>query len=84
MRALSHVQYLSIGIDQWKPPLMYGRLKIIELYQVSFEDIKEILVVLRLIINSPNLQELHISVSTIDSLRVYRNLCHLHSAFNLN
>lgn len=65
-RLIGHVyftKYLSIGIDQWQPPLMYSHLKIIELYQVSFEDVKEILVVLRLIINSPNLQELHISGS---------------------
>lgn len=65
-RLVGHVyftKYLSIGIDQWKPSLKYNCLKIIELYQVSFEDIKEILVVLQLIINSPNLEELHISGS---------------------
>lgn len=65
-RLIGHVyftKYLSTGIDQRRPPLTYSHLKIIELYQVSFEDINEILVVLRLITNSPNLQELHISGS---------------------
>jgi len=57
------LQYLSIGIDQWRPQVTYDHLKIIELQQVSFEDINEILVVIRLITNSPNLEELHISVS---------------------
>lgn len=42
---------------------MYQNLKFIELYQVSFEDMKELLVVLRLIVSSPNLEELQISVS---------------------
>ncbi|KAK9676438.1 hypothetical protein RND81_11G077100 [Saponaria officinalis] len=66
-RLTGHVyftKYLSIGIDQWKPPLPYTKLKFIDLYQVSFEDMKEILVVLRLITNSPNLQELQISGSS--------------------
>lgn len=56
-------KYLSIGIDQWRPQVTYGHLRIIELQQVSFEDINEILVVIRLITNSPNLEELHISGS---------------------
>ncbi|XP_038994187.1 F-box/FBD/LRR-repeat protein At1g13570-like isoform X2 [Hibiscus syriacus] len=38
--------------------------KVVELNQVSFEDMKEILVVLRLITNSPNLRELQISGSS--------------------
>ena len=47
---------------------MYRQLKVIELYQVSFEDMKEIMVVLRLILNAPNLQELQISVSLLNTL----------------
>ncbi|KAL7170808.1 hypothetical protein ACSBR2_035642 [Camellia fascicularis] len=47
-----------------KLPVAYNHLKVIELYQVSFEDMKEILVVLRLIVNSPCLQELQISGSS--------------------
>nr|GMD29517.1 F-box/FBD/LRR-repeat protein At1g13570-like [Ipomoea batatas] len=39
--------------------------KVLELYQVSFEDMKEIYVVLRLILSSPNLEQLLISGSTI-------------------
>lgn len=56
-------QYLSIGNEQGSFPVMYQNLKFIELYQVSFEDMKELLVVLRLIVSSPNLEELQISVS---------------------
>lgn len=66
-RLIGHIyftKYLSIGIEQWTPPLTYSHLKIIELYQVSFEDMKELLVVLRLITNSPNLQEFQISGSS--------------------
>ncbi|XP_074296031.1 F-box/FBD/LRR-repeat protein At1g13570-like isoform X2 [Silene latifolia] len=66
-RIIGHVyftKYLSIGIDHWKPPLPYTNLKFIELYQVSFEDMKEILVLLRLITNSPNLEDLQISGSS--------------------
>ncbi|KAG6736491.1 hypothetical protein POTOM_060730 [Populus tomentosa] len=44
--------------------ITYSRLKIIELYQVSFEDTKEIRVVLCLITNSPNLKEFRISGSS--------------------
>lgn len=57
------LKYLSIGDDPGRLPITYNHLKVIELYQVSFEDMKEILVVIRLITNSPNLKELHISVS---------------------
>ncbi|KAK3015411.1 hypothetical protein RJ639_007483 [Escallonia herrerae] len=66
-RLIGHIyftKYLSIGSDLGKVPIMYPRLKVIELHQVSFEDMKEILVILRLIVNSPNLQELHISGSS--------------------
>ena len=45
------------------PAIACSRLKIIELYRVSFEDTKEIRVALRLITNSPNLKELHVLVS---------------------
>lgn len=66
-RLIGHIyftKYLSIGSDLGKFPITYAYLKVIELYQVSFEDMKEILVVLRLILNSPNLQELQISGSS--------------------
>lgn len=59
----SPLKYLSIGDDPGRLPITYNHLKVIELYQVSFEDMKEILVVIQLITNSPNLKELHISVS---------------------
>lgn len=57
------MKYLSIGIDSVHPPMMYHNLESIELYQVNFEDMVEILVILRLITSSPNLKELQISVS---------------------
>lgn len=57
------MKYLSIGIDFVHPPMMYNNLETIELYQVNFEDMVEILVILRLITSSPNLKELQISVS---------------------
>lgn len=57
-------KYMSIGYELGKVPLTYDHLKLIQLYQVSFEDMKEILVVLRLILSSPNLQELQISSSS--------------------
>lgn len=56
------LKYLSIGNDPGQLPITYSKLETIELYQVSFEDMKEILVVLRLITSSPNLKELQISV----------------------
>ncbi|KAM7484489.1 hypothetical protein LguiA_000498 [Lonicera macranthoides] len=66
-RLIGHIyftKYLSIGNDLAKIQIIYHHLKVIELYQVSFEDMKEILVVLCLIANSPNLQELQISGSS--------------------
>ncbi|KAK4260916.1 hypothetical protein QN277_003977 [Acacia crassicarpa] len=57
-------KYLSIGNDPGKLPVTYRNLETVELYQVSFEDMKEILVVLRLITSSPNLKELQISGSS--------------------
>ncbi|OMO72271.1 hypothetical protein COLO4_27737 [Corchorus olitorius] len=66
-RLIGHIyftKYLSIGDDCGKVPITYNRLQVVELYQVSFEDMKEILVVLRLITNSPNLKELQISGSS--------------------
>ncbi|KAF5751976.1 F-box/RNI-like superfamily protein isoform 1 [Tripterygium wilfordii] len=57
-------KYLSIGNDPGILPVRHVSLKIIELYQVSFEDMKELLLVLRLITNAPNLTELHISGSS--------------------
>ncbi|KAJ8563027.1 hypothetical protein K7X08_031479 [Anisodus acutangulus] len=67
-RLIGHIyftKYLSIGNEQGSFPVMYQNLKFIELYQVSFEDMKELLVVLRLIVNNPNLEELQISSSSI-------------------
>ncbi|PSR91233.1 F-box/FBD/LRR-repeat protein [Actinidia chinensis var. chinensis] len=66
-RLIGHIyftKYLSIGIQLGKPPITYNHLKVVELYQVSFEDMEEILVVLRLIVNSPSLEELQISGSS--------------------
>ncbi|GAV80216.1 F-box domain-containing protein/LRR_2 domain-containing protein/FBD domain-containing protein [Cephalotus follicularis] len=66
-RLIGHIyftKYLSIGDDPGKLPVTYSHLKTVELYQVSFEDRKEILVVLRLITNCPNLKELQISGSS--------------------
>ncbi|XP_019149820.1 PREDICTED: F-box/FBD/LRR-repeat protein At1g13570 [Ipomoea nil] len=58
-------KYLSIGNDEGSNPMIYNHLKVLELYQVSFEDMKEIYVVLRMILSSPNLEQLLISGSTI-------------------
>ncbi|KAK8979520.1 hypothetical protein V6N11_073517 [Hibiscus sabdariffa] len=66
-RLIGHIyftKYLSIGDDLGRHPITYLHLKVVELNQVSFEDMKEILVVLRLITNSPNLRELQISGSS--------------------
>lgn len=57
-------KYLSIGYELKKLAITYTKLKVIELNQVSFEDMKEIFVVLRLIMSSPNLEELQISGSS--------------------
>ncbi|KAK0574776.1 hypothetical protein LWI29_028845 [Acer saccharum] len=57
-------KYLSIGDDPGRLQITYSQLKIIELHQVSFEDMKEIMVVIRLITNSPNLTELKVSGSS--------------------
>ncbi|KAL7587082.1 hypothetical protein Lser_V15G37022 [Lactuca serriola] len=66
-RLIGHIyftKYMSIGNTFGKTEMTYKQLKVIELYQVSFEDMKEIMVVLRLILNAPNLQELQISGSS--------------------
>ncbi|OIW04683.1 hypothetical protein TanjilG_00119 [Lupinus angustifolius] len=57
-------KYLSIGNDPGNLPIIYNNLESIELYQVGFEDMNEMLVVLRLITSSPNLKELQISGSS--------------------
>lgn len=58
------IQYMSIGNNTFgKTEMKYDKLKFIELSQVSFEHMKELKVVLRLILNSPNLEELQIAVS---------------------
>lgn len=56
-------KYLSIGGDPGSLPITFDHLKIIELFEVSFEDMTEVLVLLRLITGSPNLEEFLISVS---------------------
>ncbi|XP_071686700.1 F-box/FBD/LRR-repeat protein At1g13570 isoform X2 [Rutidosis leptorrhynchoides] len=69
-RLIGHIyftKYMSIGNTLTKTQITYRQLKVIELYQVSFEDMKEIMVVLRLILNAPNLQELQISGSSNSS-----------------
>ncbi|XP_024989650.1 F-box/FBD/LRR-repeat protein At1g13570 isoform X2 [Cynara cardunculus var. scolymus] len=69
-RLIGHIyftKYMSIGNTLGKTQMTYQQLKVIELYQVSFEDMKEIMVVLRLILNAPNLQELQISGSSNSS-----------------
>ncbi|KAJ0256926.1 F-box/FBD/LRR-repeat protein [Hirschfeldia incana] len=58
-------KYLSIGDDPGRLPITYIHLKTIELYQVSFEDANEVLVLLRLVTHSPNLKELKVSVCYI-------------------
>ncbi|PON47694.1 F-box domain containing protein [Trema orientale] len=66
-RLIGHIyftKYLSIGYDLGNLLITYNYLKVIELNQVSFEDMKEIYVVLRLIMSSPNLRELQISGSS--------------------
>ncbi|CAH1431259.1 unnamed protein product [Lactuca virosa] len=59
--------YMSIGNTFGKTQMKYQQLKVIELYDVSFKNIKEVMVVLRLILNSPNLQELQISGAWVSS-----------------
>ncbi|CAI9096356.1 OLC1v1032477C1 [Oldenlandia corymbosa var. corymbosa] len=68
-------KYLSIGIDREIYPIKYNQLKIVELYQVNFEDLNEVLAVLHLIVSSPNLTELQISVSNDEC--VYISHCNL-------
>lgn len=66
-RLIGHIyftKYLSIGNDPGELPITYSHLKFIELNQVSFEDMKEVLVVVRLVTHSPNLRELQISGSS--------------------
>ncbi|XP_050221212.1 F-box/FBD/LRR-repeat protein At1g13570-like [Mercurialis annua] len=66
-RLIGHIyftKFLSIGDYPGRYSITYSCLKVIELYQVSFEDMKEIHIVLRLITNSPNLKELRISGSS--------------------
>ncbi|CAN1152114.1 F-box/FBD/LRR-repeat protein At1g13570 [Linum perenne] len=64
-RLIGHIyftKYLSVG-DPGKLQITYSNLRVVELSEVSFEDTKEILVVLRLITNAPNLTELELKIS---------------------
>ncbi|KAL3631285.1 hypothetical protein CASFOL_024269 [Castilleja foliolosa] len=66
-RLIGHIyftKYLSIGNSHKCSLLTFNDLKYIELYQVGFDDVKEILVVLQLIVISPNLKALQISGSS--------------------
>ncbi|KAJ8760381.1 hypothetical protein K2173_015048 [Erythroxylum novogranatense] len=66
-RLIGHIyftKYLSIGDYVGIQPITCSRLKAIELYQVSFEDMTEISVILRLITNAPILKDLQISGSS--------------------
>ncbi|EYU28924.1 hypothetical protein MIMGU_mgv1a006986mg [Erythranthe guttata] len=66
-RLIGHIyftKYLSIGNGRGRSRITYNQLKFIELYQVSFDDMKEVLVVLQLIMHSPNLKALQISGSS--------------------
>lgn len=57
---------MSVGIGHGRRLMTYHHLKYIELYEVSFEDLKEVLVVLQLIVNSPLLKTLQVSVSLLN------------------
>ncbi|KAL9663469.1 hypothetical protein QQ045_018856 [Rhodiola kirilowii] len=56
-------KYLSTSHDFGRFPVTFDHLKIIELHQVSFDDIKEIQVIIHLLVSSPFLQTLTLSVS---------------------
>ncbi|XP_028078827.1 F-box/FBD/LRR-repeat protein At1g13570-like [Camellia sinensis] len=62
-RLIGHIYFTMVN-DLGKLPVAYNHLKVIELYQVSFEDMKKILVVIHLIVNSHCLQQLQISGSS--------------------
>ncbi|MFS7959758.1 putative F-box domain, leucine-rich repeat domain superfamily, F-box-like domain superfamily [Helianthus anomalus] len=58
-------KYMSLGITLGEIQPIYQQLKVIELSQVGFEDEKEIMVILRLILSAPNLQVLQIRSSSL-------------------
>ncbi|KAJ0721408.1 putative F-box domain, leucine-rich repeat domain superfamily, F-box-like domain superfamily [Helianthus annuus] len=58
-------KYMSLGIIIGDMQPIYQQLKVIELSQVGFEDEKEIMVILRLILSAPNLQVLQIRSSSL-------------------
>ncbi|KAF9677257.1 hypothetical protein SADUNF_Sadunf08G0089100 [Salix dunnii] len=62
MKLLNTLSRVRAAILSRTLAITCSRLKIIELYRVSFEDTKEIRVALRLITNSPKLNELHVSL----------------------
>lgn len=66
-----YFQFVSIGNGNGRRLMTYHHLKYIELYEVSFEDTKEVLVVLQLIVNSPILKTLQVSVSLLNLPRFY-------------
>ncbi|XP_057765645.1 F-box/FBD/LRR-repeat protein At1g13570-like isoform X2 [Salvia miltiorrhiza] len=65
------VKFVSVGIGHGRRLMTYHHLKYIELYEVNFEDLKEVLVMLQLIVNSPILKTLQVSVSTASHMTLY-------------
>ncbi|XP_021976615.1 F-box/FBD/LRR-repeat protein At1g13570 isoform X1 [Helianthus annuus] len=61
-------KYMSIGNTLGEIQPTYRQLKVIDLYQVSFDNLKEIMVILRLLLSAPNLQVLQIGGSADASL----------------
>ncbi|KAI3499231.1 hypothetical protein L1887_35024 [Cichorium endivia] len=63
-----NLKFLTLeGNTFGKTDLKYQQLKVIDLSQVSFDTMKEIMVLLRLILNAPNLEELQIAGSSDSS-----------------
>ncbi|KAM0001183.1 putative F-box domain, FBD domain, leucine-rich repeat domain superfamily [Helianthus debilis subsp. tardiflorus] len=57
-------KYMSIGNTLGEIQPTYRQLRIIDLYQVGFDDMTEIMVILRLILSAPNLQTIQIEGSS--------------------
>ncbi|KAI3516804.1 hypothetical protein L1887_15848 [Cichorium endivia] len=64
-RLIGHCYFTKVRCNTFgKKEIKYQQLKVIELSGVSFDTMKEIMVVLRLILNAPNLLELQIEGSS--------------------